>query len=236
MIKAAHPLGALLASSGLEGFIRKLARMRGPEGKDDGRRGRPRIIVTGREHTDIICGICFGKIKSESEYAYCHRRSFHKSCLDRVEGCPDCHMKYAVRGRESTTTKDIGSPFGFIQVKDEVPAEEELSQCPVCGANLFEDTGGCSSCGAIFVVPGGVFPCPACGSPVRESDATCENCGEPFRPFTADACPACGQTVGPNDAVCKCGAVLQEFCPECGTPLPERVTECPGCGIVFEFV
>ncbi len=236
MIKAAHPLEGLLASSGLEGFIRKLARLRGPVGKDDVRRGRPRIIVTDKEQSDIVCGICFGKIKSESEYAYCHRRTFHRSCLERVECCPDCHLKYAVRGREGTTTKDIGSPFRLKRMREEPLSDEAVSRCPVCGAGLLEGMGTCSSCGAIFVSPGGSFACPSCGSLVSESASICGNCGEQFRPFVTSACPACGQVVGPNDAVCQCGAVLQEFCPECGTPLPERATECPGCGIVFEFV
>ena len=231
MIKAAHPLEGLLASSGLEGFIRKLARLRGPVGKDDVRRGRPRIIVTDKEQSDIVCGICFGKIKSESEYAYCHRRTFHRSCLERVECCPDCHLKYAVRGREGTTTKDIGSPFRLKRMREEPLSDEAVSRCPVCGAGLLEGMG--------TVLLGAIFVSQEVLSPVRpvgpwSASASIAGVRRTVPTVRYNCLSACGQVVGPNDAVCQWGrssGVLSE----CSFPF-RRATECPGCGIVFEFV
>jgi hypothetical protein len=195
------------------------------------------VLVSGNEVADLTCAICMGKIKGELEYGYCDKRSFHLACLQRLNGCPYCKLKYAVRGRESTTTREGPIPSWAAHAREEPQTTEEDSPCPACGEHVVQDTAGCPACGAVYVAPGEIFCCPVCSSPVMEGDnAECPNCGEHFLLFRPRSCPACGRTVRPNEQKCQCGALLDDRCPECGSPLSETDSTCPNCGAAFEFI
>lgn len=236
MLEAALPFGTLLLGTGVGKLIGKLFKNRGGNGTE--RSELPRVVVTGPKTEVLICQICMGRIKEGTEFCSCGTgRVFHSVCLERLGSCPYCKRTYAIKGRESTTSREVTDPIASSPGSEEPsPPAEEGDHCPVCGGSIEEDAETCPACGAIFVADGGTFACPACGSRVGESEGTCPNCGEPFRPFTPRTCPACGIRVGPNDKKCICGAILGDTCPECGAQLSEEDIECPNCGAIFEFV
>lgn len=238
MLEAALPLGVFLVGSGFGELIKKLIYVRKVNTEEaNGKTDRPRIMVTGAKAQVEICQICMGRIKEGTEYVRCSSgKVFHSICLARMSGCPYCRRTYAIKGRESATSREVIEPIVPAPMIDEPPKAIEEVTCPVCGAKVRKDAGGCPACGAIFVADGGTFTCPACGSMVKESDATCANCGEPFRLFTPHTCPVCGRPVAPNAEKCQCGAILGERCPECGALLGEEDIECSNCGAVFEFI
>ncbi len=214
-------------------FFRKADGESGGDGND-----RPRIMITGAKVQIEICQICMGRIKEGTEYIKCTSgKVFHSACMARMSGCPYCKRTFAIKGRESATSREVTEPIMPIDTVERAsPILIEGELCPVCGEKLEMDANGCSACGAIFVADGGTFTCPACGSTVKGSDAMCAHCGEPFRTFSPQTCPACGNPVPPNAEKCQCGAILGDRCPECGALLGEEDTECSNCGAVFEFI
>jgi len=58
-------------------------------------------------------------------------------------------------------------------------AEEEIDECPVCGAKLDEGAKECPECGEPLIEEEG-FECPVCGSELEEEAAECPECGESF--------------------------------------------------------
>jgi hypothetical protein len=237
MFEAPLMLGALLAGSRFGGLIRKLIDVR-KANNEEVKAERPRILVTGAKVQVEICQICMGRIKEGTEYVRCGSgKVFHSVCLARMNGCPYCTRTFAIKGKESSTSREVLEPLALAPVAVDIhPVADESTRCPVCGEMLEKSASGCRACGAIFVADGGMFSCPACGSLVRETDAVCSNCGEPFRPFIPQTCPACGRSVAPNSEKCQCGAVLGDRCPECGALLGETDIECSNCGAVFEFI
>ena len=112
--------------------------------------------MTGPKVQPEICQICMGKIKEGDRICPLHvRRVFHSICLARVGHCPYCRRTFAIKGRESTTTREYVQP-----IVPETPSPEEESRCgeeqvpvnpcPACGKELEEEATGCS-CGVIFV-------------------------------------------------------------------------------------
>ncbi len=232
------PLAALLAGSGFGELIKKIIYVgRGGQHDEMGTQSRPRIQITGPKVQPETCQICMGRIKEGTEYVRCgNGKVFHSVCLARVGNCPYCRRTFAIKGRESTTSRDYVQPVvpaGTVEERGTVSAEV---RCPVCGSGLSQEATSCISCGAIFVADGGTFPCPSCGFLVRESDSACGRCGEPFNQFKPRTCPVCSRTIGPTDETCVCGAILNDRCPECGAQLSEGASECGTCGTAFEFV
>ncbi len=234
------PLGALLASSGFGRLIKRYAYV----GKDQGPqepKGRPRVQVTGPKVQPEICQICMGKIKEGTEYVRCTSgRVFHSICLARVGHCPYCRRTFAIKGRESTTTREYVQPMvpaAPLPDEERMITEERVpvNPCPACGKELEEEATGCS-CGVIFVPEGGSFSCPACKFQVNEGDAFCGRCGERFLQPMPPMCPVCGRSVAADAETCACGAILGNHCPECGAELGEEASSCQVCGTAFEFV
>lgn len=238
MFEAALPFGALLLGAGVGKLIKKLTKNRHANADGGERSERPRVLVTGAKTQILICQICMGRIKEGTEFCSCGTgKVFHSVCLERLGSCPYCKRTYAIKGRESTTSRQVIEPIAATSTsRAPPPSAEKDHPCPVCGHIIMRNAGNCPSCGAIFVANGGTFACPACGSRVGENEGACPNCGEPFRPFTPHICPACGHPVGSNDKKCGCGAVLGDMCPECGAILSEMDTECSNCGAIFEFI
>lgn len=240
-MEAALPFRALLRGTGIGKLIKRLVKDRRVRADDGERPERPRIMITGASTQTLTCLICMGNIKEGSEFCTCGSgRVFHSSCLSRLGSCPYCKRTYAVKGRESTTTRHVIEPIASAP-KDKPsppppPPVEEDVRCPVCKEEIAEDAGSCPGCGAIFIIDGGTFNCPSCGTEMGEDERKCPTCGEPFRQFVRPTCPVCRRPVGQDDKICSCGAVLGEFCPECGIRLPEEDTVCKNCGAVFEFI
>lgn len=236
------PFGALLAGSGFGKLIKKYAYV--GNALDMGskeQKGRPRVQVTGPKVQPEICQICMGKIKEGTEYVRCTSgRVFHSICLARVGQCPYCRRTFAIKGLESTTTREYVQPI----VPEALPSGEEkavekdhapVNPCPACGKELQEGAVGCS-CGVIFVTEGGSFSCPTCDFQVNEGDSFCGQCGERFIQPTPPGCPVCGRPVAVDAETCPCGAILGNHCPECGAELGEEDSSCQVCGTAFEFV
>jgi hypothetical protein len=233
------PLGILLAGSGFGDLIKKmvLVRRSGQHAEGTEVQGRPRIQITGPKVQPEICQICMGRIKEGSEYVRCGTgKVFHSVCLARVGNCPYCCRTFAIKGRESTTSRDYVSPMVPMDTIGVPSTSSTETKCPVCGGGLEKDATNCRTCGAIFVADGGTFPCPSCGFLVREAENSCSRCGEPFHQYKPRICPVCDRVMGPNDETCTCGAILNDRCPECGAKLPDGATECGTCGAAFEFV
>jgi len=58
---------------------------------------------------------------------------------------------------------------------------EELSECPICGAELEKGATECPECGEpLKEEEMGVFECPICGVEVEEGATECPECGEPL--------------------------------------------------------
>lgn len=218
-------------------LIKKMTKNRGESEDESGRPERPRIMITGANTQVLMCQICMGKIKEDTEFCTCGTgKVFHSACLARLGSCPYCKRTYAIKGRESTTSRQVIEPIASTPRSNASPATEEGNRCPVCFGNLAEDASSCPACSAIFITSGGTFTCSECGTPFGENERVCPSCGEPFRTFTPPVCPACNNPVGPNDKKCQCGAVLGDGCPECGFLLSEEDTVCAHCGAVFEFI
>ncbi len=233
------PLATRLAGSGFGDLIKKIIYVRrsGQHGGTTETQGRPRIQITGPKVQPEICQICMGRIKEGSEYVRCGTgKVFHSVCLARVGNCPYCCRTFAIKGRESTTSRNYVQPVVPNDIVEGSPTNAPKARCPVCGGGLAQDATSCMSCGAIFVADGGTFPCPSCGFLVRERDTSCSRCGEPFHQFKPRTCPVCDRVIGPNDETCACGAILNDRCPECGAKLPDGASECGTCGAAFEFV
>jgi hypothetical protein len=235
------PLGALLAGSGFGKLIKRYAYVRSdPDQSSKDPKGRPRVQVTGPKVQPETCQICMGKIKEGTEYVRCTSgRIFHSICLARVGQCPYCRRTFAIKGRESTTTREYVQPIVpdalAPEAEEGVERLEPLNPCPACGRELEEEATGCE-CGVIFVTEGGKFPCPACKFQVTEGDAFCGRCGERFLQHTPPGCPVCGRAVMVDAETCACGAILGNHCPECGAELAEGASSCQVCGTAFEFV
>jgi predicted nucleic acid-binding Zn ribbon protein len=247
------PLAAFLGSTGefskVSEFFRKYIYMGKTQGgeRPEASRGRPRVQVTGPKVQQAICQICLGKIKEGTEYVKCSSgKVFHSVCLARVGNCPYCQRTIAIKGKESTTSKDFPLPTlvavpeaeGKAEDMKEGPAPVAAAKqvnCPICGSPIDENATGCA-CGAIFVPEGGNFPCPACGAPVKEGSAACSSCGESFDQVYPLHCPVCGRIVPANAETCECGAILNNRCPECGAELAEDDSTCRTCGTEFDFV
>lgn len=236
------PLGALLVGSGFGKLIKKYIYVgNAPDQVSKDLKGRPRVQVTGPKVQPEICQICMGKIKEGTEYVRCTSgRVFHSICLARVGNCPYCRRTFAIKGLESTTTREYVQPV----VPEALPpaevfttAESELpvNPCPACGKDLEEGATGCS-CGVIFVTEGGSFACPDCGFQVKEGDTYCGRCGERFLQPLFPCCPVCGRPVAADAEACVCGTILGNRCPECGAELGGEDTSCRVCGATFEFV
>jgi ribosomal protein L40E len=239
MLDPLLPLATLLAGTGFGDLIKKIIYVRrsGQNADATETQGRPRIQITGPKVQPEICQICMGKIKEGSEYVRCGTgKVFHSVCLARVGNCPYCSRTFAIKGRESTTSRNYIQPTVPRDTVEGPPTASPEARCPVCGGTLEKDATNCRSCGAIFVADGGTFRCPSCGFLVRESDTSCSRCGEPFHQFRPRTCPVCDRVIGPNDETCACGAILNDRCPECGAKLPDGATECGTCGAAFEFV
>jgi hypothetical protein len=235
------PLGALLAGSGFGKLFKRYAYVgRDPDQSSNEPKGRPRVQVTGPKVQPEICQICMGKIKEGTEYVRCSSgRVFHSICLARVGHCPYCRRTFAVKGRESTTTREYVQPIvpEALAPPEANTAEEQepVNPCPACGKEL-EEGATCCQCGVIFVTEGGTFSCPACKFQVNEGDTYCGRCGERFLQFTPPGCPVCGRPVTADAEACACGAILGNHCPECGAELGEGDSSCRVCGTAFEFV
>jgi hypothetical protein len=242
-LEALLPFGALLAGSGFGELIKKYIYVgKAPEAGEKEPKGRPRVQVTGPKVQPEICQICMGKIKEGTEYVRCSSgKVFHSICLARVGNCPYCRRTFAVKGKESTTTRDYVQPVvpevappapeGVVAQKEEASG----ATCPGCGRELEPEATSCP-CGVIFVAEGGSFACPACGFLVKEGDAYCGRCGERFQQMVPPGCPVCGRPIAPNAETCACGAILGNHCPECGAELLEGDSACRTCGTAFEFI
>ncbi len=236
------PIGALLTGSGFGKLFKRYIYVgNAPDQGPQEPKGRPRVQVTGPKVQPEICQICMGKIKEGTEYVRCTSgRVFHSICLARVGNCPYCRRTVAIKGWESTTTRDYVQP----PIPEASPSEEEskiekenvpANPCPACGMELEEGATGCS-CGVIFVTEGGSFSCPTCGFQVSESDTYCGRCGERFLQPAPPGCPVCGRPVAVGAETCACGTILGNHCPECGAELGEGDISCRVCGTAFEFV
>ena len=218
-------------------LINKLAKIRHEGADGSEKHERPRIMVTGANTQTLMCQICMGKIKEGTEFCTCGTgKVFHTSCLERLGSCPYCKRTYAIKGLESTTSRQVIEPIAGAPKSEPSPSVEEEGRCPVCEGAVAKDAGYCSSCGAIFITKSGTFNCPACGTQLDENERICPSCGEPFQSYAPYPCPWCGNPVGPNDKKCSCGAVLTDVCPECGFHLSEEDTVCKHCGSIFEFL
>lgn len=232
-------MAALLAGSGFGDLIKKIIYVRrvGHTEEVAAPKGRPRVQVTGPKVQPETCQICMGRIKEGSEYVRCgNGKVFHSVCLARVGSCPYCRRIFAIKGRESTTSRDYVLPVLPTPATEVGTPIDPAVRCPVCGESLSEEAINCRSCGAIFVADGGTFACPSCGFLVRESAASCGRCGEPFHQYQPRTCPVCDRPISLTAETCVCGAILNDRCPECGAELAPGATECGTCGAEFEFV
>lgn len=235
MLKSAFPFEALLGSGIGQRIGNVIRRRRGNRGSDE--RSGPRIMLTGAKAQVHVCNICYGKIKEGTEYCWCRNgKVYHSVCFARSNGCPECRRTYAIKGRESSTSRVVSEQMvPIVEIEEVPPVVEESFSCPACGEEIAREADSCAACGAIFVAAGGTFACPDCGAEVSEDQGVCPSCGESFRPFTPCVCPNCGVQVGPKDEICECGAVLGERCPDCGAPLAEKDAVCSSCGATFDF-
>ncbi len=160
-------MAALLAGSGFGDLNKKIVYVRKVgHDRDVPPKGRPRVQVTGPKVQPETCQICMGRIKEGSEYV-------HSACLSRVGNCPYCRRTFAIKGRESLTTREYVLPAPPAPSTEAVGLGDLTTRCPVCGEGLPEVASNCKACGAIFVEDGGTFPCPSCGFVVRESATSC---------------------------------------------------------------
>jgi predicted amidophosphoribosyltransferase len=82
-----------------------------------------------------------------------------------------------------------GEKFVFTCPDCGEPVEADVTQCPRCGANLYESE----------ITPAdvlaGELACPQCGAAVHREDGVCSDCGATF-------CPRCLTLTGEGDETC----------------------------------
>ncbi|MEW5748770.1 MAG: hypothetical protein AB1793_08335 [Candidatus Thermoplasmatota archaeon] len=129
------------------------------------------------------------------------------------------------------------------------PSQEELADCPMCGALVSIADPKCPKCGAEFEpeapvevhvksirpVPkgaGGEAACPICESTVSTADRSCPFCGAEFEAegeaASVMAWPA------PEGQPAQAPAADDVSCPVCARIVGSEVTSCPFCGAEFE--
>lgn len=127
--------------------------------------------------------------------------------------------------------------------------EEEVYECPVCGAEVGLSDPKCKQCGAEFAdeeetpeeVPAEVHPekeairiipeddsamCPSCDSVVSATDLICPHCGAEFEEELEDQLPEPEPEVDAAEDLASC--------PVCGSLASLTADVCPHCGAEFE--